>query len=91
MIELAYAAGGFVSGVWVMWRVHRRLCKRLTKHLFLENEARKLQNQRETIEFGPQDEPRPGAGEQAWEASLFSTRPGALMLTHLADKNAEKG
>lgn len=88
-ITLAYIAGIASAGVFG-WSVHRNMCRRLSQNRHMDFQAEIIEMRRYPTEFVNEDEPRPGAGPAGEDHTLFSIRPGALMLAKLAEKNREK-
>lgn len=69
---------GCAHGVFVMWRVWRRMSKRIVTHGRLEYEVIALERQRRARDFDVDELPREGAGPEAEIGNLFGVRPGAL-------------
>lgn len=90
MIEGLIGYGiGCGTTTFTCWRIHRRLCSRIYRHLALENEAKTLERRREAIDSGLPDELPPFVGGELVESSLFPTHPGAMALSHLSAKRSE--
>lgn len=81
---------GLVANIYTAWRVYVRLVNRLVISNSVVREMYLLENRRLATDFGRTESTRPGAGPAGSLGSLFSVRPGALMLDHLSKKILRK-